>query len=151
MTPGVLYMDYFFYWHFLSCTVAQLVPYCWSMYFTQQTLCLPCSLLIPSTWYIGIYTVDTLLYSLHFTNYIILFLPQLSYYLQVFIWVLQPELFLKVITETVAFHDILALVYGPIQLIQKFISRIHLAFVLSRLHRELWNLTQRWVISSEYG
>jgi len=31
-----------------------------------------------------IYTVDTLLYSLRFTNYIIPFLPQLSYHLQVF-------------------------------------------------------------------
>jgi len=48
------------------------------MYFTQQTSCLPYSLLIPNTWYIGIYTVDTLLYSLRFTNCIILFLPLLS-------------------------------------------------------------------------
>ena len=94
-------MDCFSYWHFLSCTVAQSVPHCWSIYFTQKTLCLPCSFLILNTWYIGIYTVDTLLYSLCFTNCIIPFLLQLLYHPQVFTWVLQPELLLKVITMTV--------------------------------------------------
>ena len=47
------------------------------------------------------YTVDTLLYSSCFTNCIIPFLLQLLYYSQVFTWVLQPELLLKVITITV--------------------------------------------------
>ena len=68
------------------------------MFFTQQTSCLPYVLLITTSWYIGIYTVDTLLYSLCFTNCIILFLPLLSIHPQVFTWVLQPELLLKVIT-----------------------------------------------------
>jgi len=83
---------------FVTCTVAHSVPHCWGMYFTQQTSCLPYSLLIYNTWYIGIYIVDTLLYSLCFTNCIIPFLSQLSSHLQVFTWVLQPELYLKVIT-----------------------------------------------------
>ena len=46
-------------------------------------------------WYIGIYIVDTLLYSLYFTNCIILFLYSLTYP-QVFIE-LQHELLFKIV------------------------------------------------------
>jgi len=73
------------------------------MFFTQQTSCLPHVFLVYSSWYIGIYTVDTLLYSLRFTNCIIPFLPLLSIHSQVFTWVLQPELLLKVVTDMLTF------------------------------------------------
>ena len=69
------------------------------MFFTQQTSYLPYILLISTLWYIGIYTVDILLYSLHFTKYIIPFLPLLLIHPRVFTWVLQPELLLKVVTQ----------------------------------------------------
>jgi len=58
------------------------IPYIFLMVY-RYISCLPYSLLFPSTWYIGIYTVDTLLYSLCFTNCIISFLSQLSYHPQV--------------------------------------------------------------------
>jgi len=91
-SPWCNHMDYFFVSDYFIYLIAQLVPRRWGMFFTQQTSCLPHVLLITTSWYIGIYTVDTLLYSLCFTNCIILFLPQLSYHSQVFTWVLQPEL-----------------------------------------------------------
>jgi len=69
------------------------------MFFTQQTSCLPYVSLTYFSWYIGIYTVNTLLYSLYFTNCIIPFLPLLSIHPWVFTWVLQPELLLKVVTS----------------------------------------------------
>ena len=64
--------------------MAQSVPHWWGMFFTQQTSCLLYVLLTYFSWYIGIYTVDTLLYSLYFTNCIIPFLPLLSIHPQVF-------------------------------------------------------------------
>jgi len=64
--------------------MAQSVPHWWGMFFTQQISCLPHIFLIHSSWYIGIYTVDTLLYSLRFTNCIIPFLLLLSIYSRVF-------------------------------------------------------------------
>ena len=90
-------MDYFFVSYYFIYLMAQLVPHWWGMFFTQQTLCLPYVFLTYSSWYIGIYTVDTLLYSLCFTNCIILFLPLLLIHPWVFTWVLQPELLFKVI------------------------------------------------------
>jgi len=98
-SPWCNHMDNFFVSYYFIYLIAQLVPHWWGMFFTQQTSCLPYFFLIHSSWYIGIYTVDTLLYSLCFTNCIILFLPPLSYHSQVFTWVLQPELLLKVITK----------------------------------------------------
>jgi len=64
-------MDCFSYWHFLYYLVAQLASHCCSMFFTQQTSCLPCTLLLslPSS------TPNS---------------PSSLY------WVLQPELLLKV-------------------------------------------------------
>ena len=64
--------------------MAQSAPHWWDMFFTQQTSCLPHIFLIYSSWYIGIYIVDTLLYSLRFTNCIILFLSLLSIHPRVF-------------------------------------------------------------------
>ena len=72
------------------------MPHWWGMFFTKQISCLPYALLITTSWYIGI---DTLLYSLCFTNCIIPFLPQLSYHPSSLYLKLQPELLLKVITE----------------------------------------------------
>jgi len=91
-------MDNFLSSYFLIYLMNQSAPHWWGIFFTQQTSCLPYVLLICSSWYIGIYTVDTLLYLVHFTNCIIPFLPLFSYHPQVFAWVLQPELTLKVIT-----------------------------------------------------
>jgi len=95
-SPWCNHMDNFVSYHFM----AQSAPHWWGMFFTQQTSCLPYIFLIHSLWYIGIYTVDTLLYSLRFTNCIIPFLPQLLSHPQALTWVLQPELLLKVITRT---------------------------------------------------
>ena len=97
-SPWCNHIDYFFVSHYLICLIAQSASYWWGMFFTQQTSCLPYVSLIYSLWYIGIYTVDTLLYSLWFTNCIIPFLSQLSSHPQDFTWVLQPELLLKVVT-----------------------------------------------------
>ena len=62
----------------------------------MSTTCIPYS-------YLMVYIVDTLLYFLCFTNYIIPFLPQLLHYPQVFTWVLQPELLLKIVTESLMY------------------------------------------------
>ena len=105
MTLGILHMDYFFVLYHFIYLMAQLAPHWWSMFFTQQTSYLPYILLISTLWYIGIYTVDILLYSLHFTKYIIPFLPLLLIHPRVFTWVLQPELLLKVITSFVLFLE----------------------------------------------
>ena len=96
--PWCNHIDHFFVSYHFIYLMAQSVPHWWDMFFTQQTSCLPHVFLIYSSWYIGIYTVDTLLYSLCFTNCIIPFLPLLSIHPQVFTWVLQPELLLKVVT-----------------------------------------------------
>ena len=64
------------------------------MFFTQQTSCLPHVFLITTSWYIGIYSpIFLMLYQLYHS------LPQLLYHPQVFAWVLQSELLLKVITR----------------------------------------------------
>jgi len=97
--PWCNHMDYFFVSYHFIYLMAQSAPHWWGMFFTQQTSCLPHVFLIHSSWYIGIYTVDTLLYSLRFTNCIIPFLPLLSIHPWVFTWVLQPELLLRVITS----------------------------------------------------
>jgi len=76
---------------------ASLVGYVLYLANLMSVICFPHSFLMVHR-YIYIYIVDTLLYSLCFTNCIIPFLSQLSYHPQVFTWVLQPELLLKVIT-----------------------------------------------------
>jgi len=96
--PWCNHMDHFCVSSYFIYLMAQSVPHWWGMFFTQQTSCLLHVFLIHSSWYIGIYTVDTLLYSLCFTNCIIPFLPLLSIHPWVFTWVLQPELLLKAIT-----------------------------------------------------
>jgi len=85
-------MNCFFVSYYFIYLIAQSVSHWWGIFFTQQISCLPYVLLITTSWYIGIYTVDTLLYSLYFTNCIIPFLPLLSIHPQVFTWVLQPEI-----------------------------------------------------------
>ena len=69
-THELLLVSYYFIY-----LMAQSVPHWWGMFFTQQTSCL---------YYLMVHTVDTLLYSLCFTNCIIPFFPQLSYHPQVF-------------------------------------------------------------------
>ena len=83
------YLQVFYTWtasfsYYFIYLMDQSAPHWWGMFFTQQTSCLPHVFLTYSLWYIGIYTVDTLLYSLRFTNCIIPFLPLLSIYPQVF-------------------------------------------------------------------
>jgi len=101
--PWCNHIDHFFVSYHFIYLMAQSAPHWWGMFFTQQTSCLPHVFLIHSSWYIGIYTVDTLLYSLCFTNCIILFLPLLSIHPRVFTWVLQPELLLKVVTSYILY------------------------------------------------
>jgi len=101
--PWCNHMDHFFVSYHFIYLMAQSVPHWWGILFTQQTLCLPHVFLIHSSWYIGIYIVDTLLYSLCFTNYNIPFLPLLSIHPQVFTWVLQPKLLLKIVTIPLLF------------------------------------------------
>jgi len=103
-SPWYNHIDHSFVSYYFIYLMAQSAPHWWGMFFTQQTSCLPHVFLIYSSWYIGIYTVDTLLYSLCFTNCIIPFLPLLSIHPWVFTWVLQPELLLKVITISDYFH-----------------------------------------------
>jgi len=85
-SPWCNHMDNSFVSYHFIYLMAQSAPYWWDMFFTQQTSCLPYVFLIYSSWYIGIYTIDTLLYSLRFTNCIIPFFSQLSSHPQVFTW-----------------------------------------------------------------
>ena len=80
--------------------MAQSVPHWWGMFFTQQTSCLPYAFLTYSSWYIGMYTVDTLLYCIPYALPIVSFPSFLNSHLilKSLLEVLQPELFLKVIT-----------------------------------------------------
>jgi len=81
--PWYNHMDYFFVSHYFICLVAQSAPHWWGMFFTQQTSCLPYVFLITTLWYIGIYAVDTLLYSLPSSTLI----SSSSLYLSVTTWV----------------------------------------------------------------
>jgi len=105
-------MDYFLILYYFIYLMAQSAPHWWGMFFTQQTSCLPYVFLTYSSWYIGIYTVDTLLYSLCFTNCIIPFLPQLSHHPQGCNTTLSYSFFLYYLNSTNSAYTVLPLPVG---------------------------------------
>ena len=85
-------------------------------------------------YYLMVHIVDTSLYSLCFTNCTIPFLPLLSIHPQVFTWVLQPELLLKVITmgessrSTVIWRILIVQLGSLVVVVDKSWQRVDIVF-----------------------